>query len=183
MNICVFGGASPVAAACHLALADQVGQALATARQGVVFGGGHHGIMGAVATAALRHGALVIGVLPRVLFEREPPHPGVTDLRVVESMHERKALMYALSDGFLVLPGGFGTLDEAMEIMTWRQLALHAKPVVFIARDSFWDGLESTFNVMHADGFLSDRDRALAVFVATPEDALRVLTELAAHPA
>lgn len=175
MRICVFCGASPQASDHQLDLARRTGRLLAGTGATLVFGGGGHGMMGAVADSAAEAGGEVIGILPRFLFDREPPHPRVRDLRVVDSMHERKSMMYALSDAFLTLPGGFGTLDETMEVMTWRQLSIHTKPVVFVGAGHFWGGLEQTFARMHGDGFLSDADRGLAAFCAEPEQAMEML--------
>ena len=132
MKVCVFCGASPLVKDELRQLAMATGQSIAERGWRLVFGGGAHGMMGAVASGALQAGGQVLGVLPRFLFDREPPHPGVGDIQVVDTMHERKARMYAASDAFLTLPGGFGTLDETLEIITWRQLALHDKPVVFV---------------------------------------------------
>ncbi len=121
----------------------------------------------------------MLGVLPRFLFDREPPHPGVTDLKVVDTMHERKAVMYEASQAFLTLPGGFGTLDETLEVITWRQLALHDKPVIFVGGAAVWGGLEQTFDAMHRNGFLSDHDRSLVRFEDSPEAAVAQLLEAA----
>ena len=127
-RLCVFCGASPGRDPAHAALAREVGAALAGRGIGVVYGGGRVGLMGALADGALAAGGEVIGVIPRGLVERELAHEGVTDLRVVESLHERKALMASLSDGFVALPGGLGTLEELAEAMSWAQLDLHDKP-------------------------------------------------------
>lgn len=178
MRICVFCGAAPRVSKDNLDLARQVGGLLAASGATLVFGGGGLGMMGAVASGAVEAGGAVTGILPRFLFDREPPHPQVHDIRVVDTMHERKALMYELSDAFLTLPGGFGTLDETMEVMTWRQLSIHAKPVIFVSASHFWRGVEQTFDQMHADGFLSDADRALAAFATEPEQALALLTSM-----
>lgn len=177
MHFCVFGGASPVASERHLELAIQVGRKIASVGGALVFGGGAAGVMGAVATATLQDGGQVIGVLPKFLTTREPPHAGVSDIRVVEGMHERKAIMYDLSDVFLVLPGGFGTLDEALEILTWKQLALHGKPVVFLGEKGFWDGIRNTFFNMHSDGLLSTIDLSQCRFAYSLEEAWRSLVE------
>jgi hypothetical protein len=174
MRVCVFCGASPAVEASFLELAAEMGKALAAKAEHVIFGGGGVGMMGALASAVLAGGGKVIGVLPRFLFEREPPHPGVADIRVVDTMHERKAIMYSEADAFVILPGGFGTLDETLEAVTWRQLALHAKPVLFIGGD-FWRGLRQQFDAMHAHGFLSDRDRGLVSFYDTPAEAVSAL--------
>jgi uncharacterized protein (TIGR00730 family) len=175
MNICIFGGASPATGQRFLDLGHRTGAAMADAGHLVVFGGGAAGMMGATATGALSRGGKVIGILPEFLFEREPPHPGVSDMRVVRTMHERKMQMYDLSDAFIALPGGFGTLEETMEVITWRQLSLHSKPIVFLGLDDFWRGIETTFDAMFASGFLSPRDRALASFTQSPEEAIECI--------
>lgn len=172
MNICIFGGASPAISAQYLELAAEAGAAIATAGHRMVFGGGARGVMGAAANGAVGAGGEVIGIVPQFLVDREPPHASVADIRVVQTMHERKAQMYDLSDAFIALPGGFGTLDESMEIITWRQLELHSKPVVFLGNHGFWSGVEQTFDLMRRSGFLSDADRTHAFFAATPKEAI-----------
>lgn len=127
----------------------------------VVYGGGHIGLMGVVADAALAAGGRVIGVIPKGLFSREVAHTEVTELHEVDSMHERKTLMYDLADGFMALPGGFGTLEEIAEITTWAQLGLHRKPIALLDVDGFWDGLVAQFDRMHSDGLLRPENRAL----------------------
>ena len=177
MRVCVFCGASPRVSEAFLRLARETGLLLASSAQSVVFGGGAVGMMGALADGVVDAGGDIIGVLPRFLFDREPPHPKVSDMRVVDSMHDRKAVMYDLSDAFMVLPGGFGTMDETMEIITWRQLSLHDKPVAFVGESDFWQGIESTFNSMHKNGFLSDEDHDLVSFFDSAEMAVRSLIE------
>lgn len=177
MRVCVFCGASPEVSDEFLNLAHQTGSLLASSTEHVVFGGGACGMMGALADGVTQAGGNVIGVLPRFLFDREPPHPKVPDMRVVDSMHDRKAVMYDLSDAFMVLPGGFGTMDETMEVITWRQLSLHDKPVAFVSNDNFWQGVQSTFNAMHQNGFLSDRDQQLVSFFSSASDAVHSLVE------
>src|SRR5438045_7869317 len=127
-RVCVFCGASSGRLPVYAAAARGLGSALATRGRGLVYGGGRVGLMGAVADAALAAGGEVIGVIPQELVDRELAHSGVTELRVVASLHERKALMAELSDAFVALPGGFGTLDELLEQLTWSQAGLHAKP-------------------------------------------------------
>src|SRR5690606_30991993 len=126
----VFCGAQPGHDVVHAQLADALGTAIAQQGLGLVYGGGKVGLMGVVADAALRGGAEVIGVIPAALMDRELGHGGVTELRVVSSMHERKQAMNDLSDGFVVLPGGIGTLEEAVEIQSWAQLGIHGKGLV-----------------------------------------------------
>ena len=175
MRVCVFCGASPHVSGEYLSLARMTGSMLAASTEHVVFGGGAGGMMGSLADGVIANDGYIIGVLPQFLFDREPPHPKVSDMRVVESMHERKAIMYDLSDVFVVLPGGFGTMDETMEAITWRQLSIHDKPVVFVGSDGFWAGIETTFETMHKSGFLSDRDRNLVAFFDSPADAVAYL--------
>jgi uncharacterized protein (TIGR00730 family) len=177
MRVCVFCGASPQVPERFLDLAHEAGILLASATEHVVFGGGAQGMMGALANGVTQASGNIIGVLPRFLFDREPPHPKVPDMRVVDTMHERKAVMYDLADVFMVLPGGFGTMDETMEAITWRQLSLHDKPVVFVDGEDFWQGVELTFNAMHQSGFLSDRDRKLVSFFNSTKEAVRSLVE------
>ena len=125
-RVCVFAGSSPGADVAYRAAAADLGHALAERGIEVVYGGAHVGLMGTVADAALEGGGHVIGVIPRSLVDREIAHPDVSDLRIVDSMHERKAQMAELSDAFVALPGGVGTLEELFEIYTWNQLGLHA---------------------------------------------------------
>jgi uncharacterized protein (TIGR00730 family) len=158
MRICVFCGANPGVGTGYLALATSVGTGLATRGIGLVYGGGRVGLMGAVADAALGAGGEVIGVIPRQLA-----HPGLTDLRVVETLHERKAEMAALSDGFIALPGGLGTLEELSEVASWAQLGLHAKPVGLLGRDGFWDPLLAWLDHAVAEGFVAADHRMLVV--------------------
>ena len=127
----------------------------------MVYGGASVGLMGAVADAALAGGAEVIGVLPEVLAGSEIAHSGLTRLEVVPTMHARKARMVKLADAFLILPGGYGTLDELMEIVTWKQLRLHAKPCVLINTAGYWNGLLSFLDSTVAAGFLKPENRKL----------------------
>ena len=137
MRIAVFLGSSP-GPDHHRAAAAGLGRAIAEAGHGLVYGGAHVGLMGVLADAALAAGGEVVGVLPQNLVEREVGHSGLTRLELVGSMHERKARMADLADAFVALPGGTGTLDELIEIMTWSQLGLHAKPVALYDVDEFW---------------------------------------------
>jgi uncharacterized protein (TIGR00730 family) len=152
--------------------ARSLGQLLADRGIALVYGGGQVGLMGEVADAALARGGTVIGVIPRGLFSREVAHRGVTELHEVASMHERKALMYDRSDAFLALPGGFGTLDELAEVVTWTQLGLHGKPTVLLDVDGFWDPFVHLLDGMVAAGFLKAQNRALLEAQSTPESAL-----------
>ena len=142
-RICVFCGAAAGNDPRYAAAAAELGRALAARSIEVVTGGGKVGLMGVVADATLAAGGRVIGIIPRFLEEREVAHRGLTELHVVESLHERKALMHELSDGFIALPGGFGTLDELMESITWAQLGLHAKPIGIVNVAGYFDELLS----------------------------------------
>jgi uncharacterized protein (TIGR00730 family) len=136
-RICVFCGSSDGAAPEYLQEAEELGRSIADAGWELVYGGASIGLMGAVADAALANGAEVIGVIPETLAAREIAHKGLTKLHIVHSMHERKALMASLSDAFVALPGGYGTLDEFIETLTWAQLEIHRKPCVVIVRIGF----------------------------------------------
>lgn len=138
----------------------------------LVYGGGRVGLMGVVADAALGAGGEVVGIIPRALVEREISHKGLTDLRVVGSMHERKALMNELSDGFVALPGGTGTLEEIFEVLTWGQLGLHDKPCGFLDATGYYAPLLAFFDRMVAEGFLKQEHRAKVLFETSPDALL-----------
>jgi uncharacterized protein (TIGR00730 family) len=160
-RLCVFCGASPGRDPGYVALAASVGEGLARRGIGVVFGGSRVGMMGAVADAALAAGGEVIGVIPRRLVDREVAHRGLTELRIVETLHERKAGMAALADGFIALPGGLGTLEELAEVASWAQLSLHTKPIGLLGRDGYWDHLLRWLDHAVGEGFLAPANRAL----------------------
>jgi hypothetical protein len=141
MRICVYCGSNAGRLPAYAAAARDLGALLASRGIGLVYGGGNVGLMGIVADAALGGGGEVIGVIPRPLVDRELAHRGVTELRITESMHTRKQLMHDLSDAFIALPGGFGTLDELFETLTWAQLGVHAKPTGLLDVDGFWQPL------------------------------------------
>jgi uncharacterized protein (TIGR00730 family) len=160
-RICVFCGASPGRDPAYVELAAAVGAGLATRGIGLVYGGGRVGLMGAVADAALAAGGEVIGVIPRRLVDRELAHPGLTELHVVGSLHERKAKMAALSDGFIALPGGLGTLEELAEVASWAQLELHDKPIGLLAPGDYWGPLLGWLDHAVSEGFIAPRHREL----------------------
>lgn len=164
-------GVDPV----YKAEAAALGRALAEAGLGLVYGGANVGLMGAVADAALAGGAEVIGILPEVLSGREIAHAGLTRLETVATMHQRKARMVALADAFLILPGGYGTLDEMLEIVTWLQLRLHAKPVVLINTAGYWDGLLAFLDSTVEAGFLKPENRALLEVAADAQQAVEMV--------
>lgn len=160
-SLAVYCGSSPGNDPRFVAAAVETGRALAQRGIRLVYGAGGVGMMGAVADAALQAGGAVTGVIPHFLDTRELKHPSVTDMRVVSSMHERKLMMVEESDGFIALPGGFGTLDELFEVLTWSQLAIHAKPVGVLNVDGYFDGLLQCLDGMVDRGFLrrDDHDR------------------------
>jgi len=151
--------------------ARAVGTAAAGRGLGIVYGGGRVGLMGAVADAALAAGGEVVGAIPQELVDRELAHPGLTELHVVGSLHERKALMAELSDAFVALPGGFGTLDELMEQLTWSQLGLHAKPVGLLDVEDYWRPLIALARHATQEGFVRESDLA-AIAVAGDAESL-----------
>ena len=171
-RVCVFCGSSAGTRPEYAEAARVLAAELARRRLGLVYGGGSVGIMGILADAALAAGAEVIGVIPRPLASRELAHAGLTELRVVESMHERKATMAALADGFIALPGGLGTLEETLEILTWAQLGIHAKPVAALNTAGYWDSLIGLLGHAVAEGFIRREYAALMLFANTPDELL-----------
>jgi uncharacterized protein (TIGR00730 family) len=174
-RICVFCGASKGHDPRHAEAAGALGRAIAARGLELVYGGGSVGLMGTVADAALAAGARVTGVIPQVLQIRELAHRGLTDLRVVGSMHERKALMAELSDGFVALPGGMGTLEELSEVLTWAQLGLHARPVGLLDVGGYYRPLVAFFDQAVAAGFLRPAHRAILQEAEAPERLLDLL--------
>ena len=174
-TVCVFCGSSAGGNPRHLEAAEALGRALARRDLGLVYGGSHCGLMGAMADAALQGGARVVGVMPKALVELERAHQGLSDLIITEDMHTRKAAMSQLADGFLALPGGFGTLDELFEIVTWAQLGFHGKPIGLLNSDGYWDGLMAFLAHSHAEGFISAGSLARLRCHAEPEGILELL--------
>lgn len=171
-RILVFCGSSPGRLPDYVDAARALGTELAARGLGLVYGGAEVGMMGAVADAVLAGGGEVTGVIPRMLLRKEVGHQGLTDLRVVETMHERKALMESLADGILALPGGFGTIEELFEILTWAQLGLHAKPVGLLNVAGYWDRLLSFLDHTVAERFLRDEQRRALLVADTAAAAL-----------
>ena len=176
-SLCVYCGSSPGDDPAHADDARALGRAMAAAGIRLVYGGGRVGLMGMVADACLAGGGQVTGIIPRFLFNRELGHGGATELIQVESMHERKQLMFERSDAFCILPGGIGTMDETFEIMTWRQLTLHDKPVVLVNHKDYWQPFLDLIDHIAAGGFCSPGVRGLFTVV---ENAAAVLPALAA---
>lgn len=170
-SVCVFCGSRYGKDAAYEAAARELGRTLAARGITLVYGGARVGLMGIVADAALEAGGEVVGVIPEALVEREISHAGITRLHKVGSMHERKALMSELSEGFIALPGGTGTLEEFFEVQTWAQLGEHAKPCGLLNAGGYFDPLIALFDHMVAEGFLSEKHRAM-ILVETQPGAL-----------
>jgi uncharacterized protein (TIGR00730 family) len=174
-RLCVFCGSSPGRDPIYLAAAAELGTFLAERRIGLVYGGAAIGLMGTVANAARAAGGEVIGVIPRALVELEVAHVGLADLRVVASMHERKALMAELSDGFIALPGGIGTLEEFFEVWTWGQLGSHRKPCALLNVAGFYDRLLGFLDFVVDEAFLRSVHRDMLLVAQTPKGLLEKL--------
>lgn len=175
-SLCVFCGSSPGKDAAYGAAARSLGATLARRGITLVYGGGNVGLMGVVADAALEADGEVVGVMPEALVGREIAHRRLTELHIVGSMHERKALMSGLSDGFVALPGGNGTLEEFFEVLTWAQLGEHRKPCGLFNVAGYYDPLLSVFDHMVDQGFLSEEHRSIVQVEADPETMLDTLS-------
>ncbi len=182
-SIAVYCGSSPGSNPAFLLAAETLGRTLAQAGCTLVYGGSHAGLMGAVADAALVAGGKVIGVIPDALVSREVAHRGLSELQVVRSMHERKARMNELSEAFVALPGGIGTLDEIIEMFTWTQLGIHRKPCAFLNIDGYYDSLLAFLRGMVTQGFLRQAQVDQLVVVERVEDLLPRLAAAQPHPA
>jgi uncharacterized protein (TIGR00730 family) len=176
-RICVFCGSSPGSRPEYGAAAEEMGAELARRNIGLVYGGGNVGLMGIIADAALKAGGEAQGVIPEHLMAREVGHRVLTKLHVVRSMHERKALMADLSDAFVALPGGFGTLEEFCEVVTWTQLGLHAKPCGVLNVLGYYSPLLAMFDHAVEERFLKPENRALVIARESPADLLQALEE------
>ena len=167
-RVCVFAGSSPGSRPQYAAAARALAVELVRRGLGLVYGGGSVGLMGVLADAALSAGGEVIGVIPQGLASRELAHAGLTELRVVSSMHERKALMAELVDGFIALPGGLGTFEETLEILTWSQLGIHRKPVGALNAAGYFEGVRRMLAHAVAEGFVRPEYQALLLFEEEP---------------
>ena len=174
-RLCVYCGSHAGSRPAYLEAARATGTALARRGVELVYGGGRIGLMGAVADAALAAGGNVIGVIPKALVTREIAHLDLKDLRVVATMHERKALMAELADAFVALPGGFGTLEEFCEVLTWAQLGLHRKPCGLLNTDGFYDSLLAFLDHAAAEQFIRAQHRRMLVVENDPERLLDLL--------
>jgi uncharacterized protein (TIGR00730 family) len=171
-RICVFCGSRPGGRPEYAAAARTLGGLLAREGLGLVYGGGHIGLMGTIADATLAAGGEVIGVIPQSLVDKELAHLNLSELKIVASMHARKAEMERLSDGFIALPGAFGTADELFEILTWAQLGLHRKPVGLLNVEGFFDALLQWLERAEGDGFLKPTHRRLLLQADSAEELL-----------
>ena len=172
-RICVFAGSSPGARPEYALAAQELGRALVARRLGLVYGGARVGLMGAVADTVLAGGGLVTGVIPEKLVTKEIAHDRLTELRVVASMHERKAMMNDLADGFIALPGGWGTLEEFFEVLTWAQLGLHRKPCGLLNAHGYFDQLLSFIDHSVEERFVRSQHRSIVLVASSPGELLR----------
>jgi uncharacterized protein (TIGR00730 family) len=182
-RICVYCGSSNDVADHYLETAREAGRCLAGRGITVVFGGGHVGMMGALADAALEAGGEVLGVIPEKLKDLELAHNGLTELFVVETMHERKLKMAELSDGFIALPGGWGTIEEIFEVTTWTQLGYHRKPVGLVNAHGYYDGLMAFLTHAADEGFIRAQHRRVIQWATTTDELIDKLGKLVLPPA
>jgi uncharacterized protein (TIGR00730 family) len=179
-RICVFAGSNSGARGEYVAAAGELGRVLAQRQLGLVYGGARVGLMGALADEALSRGGHVIGVMPEALVQKEIAHRGLSELRVVKSMHERKATMADLADGFVALPGGWGTLEEFFEVLTWGQLGLHRKPCGLLNIQGYFDRLLSFADHCVDEGFVRREHRSM---ISVADSANGLLDGMAAYKA
>ncbi len=174
-SICVFCGAQNAVPKSHLEMAHQLGLDMAKAGKQLVYGGGDCGLMGAVANGCLEGGGKAIGVFPRSLGRIEVEHKGLTTMHMVDSMHERKQIMYDNAETFVILPGGFGTMDEMFEVITWRQIKIHEKSVIIFNHEGYWDHLITLMDNIIASGFAKPINRTFYTVVNTKEELYELL--------
>lgn len=173
-RLCVYCGSRPGTGDAYLSAARELGTLLAEQEIGLVYGGSCLGVMGALADSMLEIGGEVTGIMPHALHGKEIAHTGLTELHVVDSMHERKSLMAALSDGFVALPGGFGTLEEIIEVVTWGQLGFHDKPCGLLNVDGYFDHLLAFLDHSQSQGFLHTGHRDMLLVADTPVGLLEL---------
>lgn len=174
-TVAVYCGSSDRVAPAYLQNAFEMGQLLAKAGVDIVYGGGKTGLMGAVADGALAEKGCVFGFLPHALRKKEKEHPGLTELHLVEDMHTRKLQMFNRAEAFIILPGGFGTLDEVFEILTWRQIAFHQKPIAFVNISGYWNPLFTLMKHLQQEQFIGLEHLQFAEVASTPQEALHFL--------
>jgi len=181
-SLCIYCGSSLGAQPHYRAVAQRTGQLLAERGVTLVYGAGNAGLMGALADAVLAGGGRAIGAIPQLFVDLDLAHRGLHELRIVETMHERKALMAQLSDAFMALPGGIGTLEELSEIMTWRQLEIHRKPLGLLNHHGFYDSLLGFLDHAVREGFLPQTHRDLVIVDETPQRLLDALAAACTSP-
>ncbi len=177
-RLCTYCGASSGRKPEYLAAANTLGKTLADRGIGLVYGGGNIGMMGAIADAAVRNGGEAIGIIPHDLLKKETPYEGLSDLVLVDSMHERKAMMAKFSDGFAALPGGLGTLEELFEVWTWAQLGFHRKPCALLNVEGYFDPLITFLDGMVSEGFVKKQHRSMLI---VEEDVDNLIDKLEAY--
>lgn len=172
-RICVFCGSSPGARPEYLQAAEQLGHLMASRNIGLVYGGAKVGMMGKIADAVLEKGGEVIGIIPKGLVEKEVAHTGLADLRIVDSMHERKAMMATLSDGFIAMPGGLGTIEELFEVLTWSQIGIHDKPCGLLNVEGYYEKLMEFVQHTVEEEFVKNVHQDMMLMHEKPEDILQ----------
>ena len=175
-SVCVYCGSRLGNKDLYQKQAKELGERIAKAGLSLVYGAGSIGLMGVVARAARDNGADVIGIIPEHLDDIEITQPGLAELHITDDMHQRKKMMFERSDAFIVLPGGLGTLDETLEMMTWAQLSLHSKPIILVNTNGYWSPLVELVSHVVADGFASSENAELLTVVSSPAEAIAHLT-------
>lgn len=181
-SICIFCGANFNGDPLLAEAVELLAEVMVSRKIDLVYGGGKVGVMGLIADAVLKRGGKAIGVIPQFLMDKEVGHPGLTELRIVESMHQRKQLMNDLCDGIIMLPGGFGTLEEFFEVLTWLQLGLHNKPIGILNINGFYDHLLKQMDVMVEQKFLKPTNRNLVITADDPVELVHVMSDFKANP-
>jgi uncharacterized protein (TIGR00730 family) len=176
LSICIFCGSSAGSNSSYKGAAAKLGQLLAENNLTLVYGGGNIGLMGELAHSVINRGGKAIGVIPQFLVDKELVYHNLTEVRIVDSMHERKAMMAELADAFIAMPGGFGTLEETVEVLTWAQLGLHRKPIGLLNIDGYYDYLNDFFDHMVAEGFLMREYKDMLLIQEDPAAMLESLT-------
>ncbi|GAC1318858.1 MAG: TIGR00730 family Rossman fold protein [Collimonas sp.] len=180
-SLCIYCGSSPGATPVYAQAARELAQAMVEQNIALVYGGGNVGLMGIIADEVMRLGGQATGVIPEALLKKELGHNGLTQLHIVKDMHERKAMMADLSDGFIAMPGGVGTLEELFEVFTWAQLGFHQKPIGLLNVDGFYDGLLQFIQHMVSQRFLKGEQAEILIAEARPADLLQRFRSFVPH--
>jgi len=180
-SLCIYCGSSPGATPAYAQAARELAQAMVEQNIALVYGGGNVGLMGIIADEVMRLGGQATGVIPEALLKKELGHNGLTQLHIVKDMHERKAMMADLSDGFIAMPGGVGTLEELFEVFTWAQLGFHQKPIGLLNVDGFYDGLLQFIQHMVSQRFLKGEQAEILIAEARPADLLQRFRSFVPH--